>query len=212
MLQLKTIHKNTLNLLKEISAIKDLDLFALAGGTSLSLQLGHRISIDLDFFTKEEFKPNDIITILKQHFELTDISTNINSLSLFINHNSQLVKIDFLRHNYPLLNRIITVNNIRLFSVEDIAAMKLNAIVNRGARKDFYDIYELLQHYSLLELINIYKQKYSEMNIFTLIKSLSYFDDANIEPEPISLRKITWENIKKFISLEEKKYIEQSKP
>lgn len=208
MLQFKTVNKDTLNLLKEISAIKALNLFALAGGTSLSLQLGHRISIDLDFFTREEFNVENLISILKQNFDLSDISENTNSLSLFIKTQSQPVKVDFLRHNYPILKELIIVNGIRLFSVADIAAMKLNAVTNRGAKKDFYDIYELLQHYSLYELINLYKQKYVDRNIFTLLKSLVYFEDANLEPHPVCLRHISWEVIKKQIALEEKKYIE----
>lgn len=98
MLQLKTINKDTLGLLKEISAIKEFDFFALAGGTSLSLQLEHRISIDLDFFTTEEFKADELIPILKQNFIINDVSSGINSLSLFIKYNSQIVKVDFLRH------------------------------------------------------------------------------------------------------------------
>ena len=207
MLQLKTIHADTFNLLKDISVLKGFDFFALAGGTSLSLQLGHRISIDLDFFTTKEFNVEYLITILKQDFEISDVSSNTNSLSLFIKYNSQLIKVDFLRHNYPLLDKIIIVDSIRLYSVNDIAAMKLNAITNRGAKKDFYDIHELLQHYSFSELINLYKRKYTERNVFTLIKSLSYFDDANIEPEPVSLRTNSWESIKEEILLEEKIYI-----
>lgn len=90
--------------------------------------------------------------------------------------------------------------------------MKLNAITNRGAKKDFYDIYELLQQYSLFKLINLYKQKYPERNVFTLIKSLSYFDDANVEPEPISLRKISWKDIKAYILFEGEKYIDTAQP
>lgn len=207
MLHLKTINKDTLALLKEISAIKDFDIFALAGGTALSLQLGHRVSIDLDFFTTEEFNADELIPILKKNFVISDVSSNVNSLSLFIKYNSQLIKIDFLRHNYPILNKLRKHNDISLFSLEDIAAMKLNAITNRGAKKDFYDIYEILQHFSLSELIKLYKQKYSERNVFTLIKSLSYFDDANLEPKPISLSNISWQEIKEFILIEEKNYI-----
>ena len=88
MLQLKTIHKDTLSLFKDISGISDFDFFALAGGTSLSLQLGHRILID--FFTTEKFNVDNLIIKLKNYFEIRNISSNMNSLSLFIKYNSQL--------------------------------------------------------------------------------------------------------------------------
>ena len=206
MLQLNTVHEDTYSLLKEISAIKELDYFALAGGTSLSLQLGHRISVDLDFFTLKEFNTDDIITILQNNYKLSEISKNKNSLTLYVNYKTQKVKIDFLRHNYPVLNNFFITDGIKFFSVEDIAAMKLNAITNRGAKKDFYDIYELLLNYPLTKLIDLYKKKYVDMNVFTLIKSLSYFDDANNEPEPISLQNVNWDIIKSTISTQVEEY------
>lgn len=206
MLQLNTVNIDTYCLLKEISQIKELDYFALAGGTSLSLQLGHRISVDLDFFTIKKFNTNDIIQILQSRYKLSEISKNTNALTLYIDYKSQKVKIDFLRHNYPILQGFTIEDGIRLFSIQDIAAMKLNAITNRGAKKDFYDIYELLLSFSLTKLIDLYKRKYVDMNVFTLIKSLNYFEDANNEPEPISLRTINWDIIKLTISKQVEEY------
>ena len=206
MLHLNTVNKDSYFLLKEISAIKELDYFSLAGGTSLSLQLGHRISVDLDFFTIKEFNTDDIIQILQSRYKLSEISKNTNSLTLYISYNSQKIKIDFLRHNYPILQDFLIEDGIKLFSIQDIAAMKLNAITNRGAKKDFHDIYELLLSYSLTKLIELYKRKYAGMNVFTLIKSLNYFEDANNEPDPISLRTVNWNIIKSTIAKQVEEY------
>jgi len=171
------------------------------------LQLGHRISVDLDFFTLKGFKPEEILDKLKKTYSISDASINKNSLTLNINYKEKIIKIDYLRYNYPLIKEINTIDKIKLFSVQDIAAMKLNAIINRGAKKDFYDIFELLQHYELTELIDFYKIKYPEMNTMILIKSLQYFDDAELNPEPISLRKINWQDVKKHINKQIKNFI-----
>ncbi|RUM41001.1 MAG: hypothetical protein DSY80_09460 [Desulfocapsa sp.] len=197
MLQLKSIHPETFALLKELAAKKDLDCFALAGGTALALQLGHRISIDLDFFTSKKFEGRGLSEILAENFELRDCSTGLNSLSCYISYQQRsAVKTDFIRHNYPLLKPLITSEGIRIFSLEDIAAMKLNAVTNRGAKKDFYDIHALFNIFSLKELLGFFEAKYRNMNNFTVVKSLTYFDDADMEPAPVSLTKISWEKIK----------------
>ena len=207
MLQLKTIDTNTFSLLKDLSAAKYLSDFALAGGTSLALQLGHRISVDLDFFTLKEFSAEMLVNQIKQVYKVFDVSINKNALTLNVEYNRNIIKIDCIRHNYNLIEDIKTIDKIRVFSVSDIAAMKLNAIINRGAKKDFYDIFELLQHYSLKALINFFTIKYPEVNIVTLIKSLEYFEDAELDPSPISLKNISWEEIKRNILIQVKKFV-----
>ena len=197
MLQLKSIPPETIPLLKELAARKDLGGFALAGGTALALQLGHRISIDLDFFTEDEFNGLLLCEALSGEFELQDSSTGLNSLSCWINYKQRSkVKIDFVRHNYKRLKPLINSGTVRIFALEDIAAMKLNAVANRGAKKDFYDIHALLRIFSLKELLGFFEKKYRNMNTFTVVKSLTYFDDADMEPSPISLNGISWEKIK----------------
>lgn len=202
MLQLKSIHQDTFLLLQELSQLNYLNDFALAGGTSLALQLGHRISVDLDFFTLEEFDSQRLLEELRNDFVINNASTDKNTLSVFIEYHSQNIKVEFLRHNYKQLNKFLNIGNIRLYSIEDIAAMKLNAIANRGSKKDFYDIYELLKSFSLKDLLEMFKTKYQNYNEFTVIKSLNYFDDANIEPHPMSLRDESWEMIKEKICKE----------
>lgn len=196
MLQLKTIHPETFELLKKLSAGKELDFFALAGGTALALQMGHRISIDLDFLTDKEFDSLGLVERLSSSFEIDDISSAVNSLTLFIKIGESAVKTDFIRHNYPRLRPLIIVEGLRLFSLEDIAAMKLNAVANRGAKKDFYDIHALLSRFSLPELLAFFEAKYQKHNSFTVTKSLAYFDDADLEPDPRSLVRLTWQEIK----------------
>jgi len=201
MLRLKTIHQDTFELLKELFAGNDLNAFALAGGTALALQLGHRISIDLDFLTGKEFDSFALFERLSESFDVENSSTARNSLSLFIKQQGSSVKTDFIRHNYPRLKSLLTTNGIRLFALEDIAAMKLNAVANRGAKKDFYDIHALLSRFSLPELLGFFEDKYQKMNSFTVTKSLAYFDDADLEPDPMSLMNLSWEQIKADLKL-----------
>lgn len=196
MLRLKTVHQGTFALLRELSARQDPCSFALAGGTALALQMGHRISMDLDFLTEKEFDSWDLFESLAASFEVVDSSLATNSLSLFIKSGDLSVKADFIRHNYPKLKPLLIVEGIRLFSLEDIAAMKLNAVANRGAKKDFYDIHALLTRFSLIELLGFFEEKYQRMNSFTVTKSLAYFADADQEPAPMSLVGLAWEEIK----------------
>jgi predicted nucleotidyltransferase component of viral defense system len=197
MLQLKTIQAETFELLQELSAVDPLSSFSLAGGTALALQLGHRTSIDLDFLTRQQFDSYAIFENLVDNFEIESYAVARNSAAMFIKYQATIVKTDFLRHNYGLLRPIIEVDGIRLYSLEDIAAMKLNAIANRGAKKDFYDIYSLLECFSLITLLDLYKEKYHQMNDLSVVKSLIYFEDAELEPDPITLLNVTWDDIKR---------------
>lgn len=197
MLQLKTIHKNTYDLLKELSTRKELNSFALAGGTALALLLGHRISIDLDFLTENEFESFALFEQLDQCLNIEKSSTSVHSLTMFIQWHGSSVKTDFVRHNYPRLRPYIIADGIKLFSIEDIAAMKLNAVANRGAKKDFYDIHALLSLFPLPELLRFFTLKYKQLNSFTVTQSLTYFEDADLDPDPISLSPLSWAEIKK---------------
>lgn len=196
MLQLNTIHKETFALLKAISSHKELQNFSLAGGTALALQLGHRISIDLDYFTNQSFETNELFEFLRGIFTVSNCTQATNSLSLYIKSQEEDIKVDMIRHNYPLLYPIQKVQNIQIFSLQDIAAMKLNAIANRGCKKDFYDVHALLTRFSIQELLTFFEKKYPQSNSYAVVKSLVYFADADIEPEPISLVDTTWDEIK----------------
>lgn len=203
MLQYRAVYKETLELLKELMQYNCLQNFFLVGGTSLALQLGHRISVDLDLFTETNFKTADILEELKTNLEYQVILQKEKN-SLIINakqkgSENELVKIDFVKYDYPLINEIQNIDSLRLISIEDITAMKLSATANRGAKKDFFDIYELLKRYSVKEMMHLFSKKYPEIIHFHILKSLTYFKDAEAEFEPISLNNTNWEQVKTTI-------------
>lgn len=161
--------------------------FALAGGTSLALRMGHRLSVDLDFFTHDSFEPEKLMEELKIK---QDCITGMAEGSLQIRING--IKIEFLKHSYPILREIERIEGIKIWSMEDVAAMKINAIVNRGSKKDFYDLAALLKFHSLESILGFYQDKYQPATLLMAIRSLAWFDDAEAEPDPISLTGETW--------------------
>ena len=181
MLFKNTLEPNTLELLKKLQATSELKYFYLAGGTSLALQIGHRKSIDLDLFLQNDFDNNYLLEFLEQNFNFKLDYSATNTLKGSIDN----VKIDLISHKYPLVKPILQDDNIFLYSLEDIAAMKLNAIAGNGTRsKDFIDIYFLLKQFSVSELLGFYKTKYKTRNLLHVIKSLNYFEDINIQDWP----------------------------
>ncbi len=109
------------------------------------------------------------------------------------------VKVDIIRHEYKLLNNIEEIDQLRLWGLADIAAAKVSTVVNRGAKKDFYDIAELLKHFSINEIIGFYLSKYPSGTKFIALKSLVYFEDAEEDPDPETLNDISWERVKSII-------------
>lgn len=169
--------------------------FSLAGGTSLALQLGHRVSVDLDFFTVADFQPSHLTTRLGVGPEsITGIAEG--TLQLRISD----IKVEFLKHSYPKLADDLQIQGVAMWSLEDICAMKLNAIANRGSKKDFYDIAALFESFPLEIMLRSYQAKYRPASLLMVIRSLAWFDDADAEPDPISLRDETWPFIKGKIS------------
>ncbi len=198
MLHKNAIDKSALELLKNLQNDKELQEFHLAGGTSLALQIGHRKSIDLDLFSQSDFDNNFLSEYLEQTFGfLLDYSAK-NTLKGSI-HN---IKLDIISHKYLLVSPILQEENIRLYSIEDIAAMKLNAIAGNGTRsKDFIDIYFILKQFSVKEILRFYTIKYKSRNAMHVIKSLSYFDDINIQdwPEMLTEKNLTLKKVKQNI-------------
>lgn len=203
MLQKNTVEKSTLELLKNLQADKTLKEFHLAGGTSLALQIGHRKSIDLDLFSQSDFDTNSVLEHLEQNFNFKTDYTAKNTLKGSINN----IKLDIISHKYTLVKPILNIERIRLYSIEDIAAMKLNAIAGNGTRsKDFIDIYFILKLFTVEEILSFYKAKYKDRNLMHVVKSLNYFEDINIQDWPemileqnLSLQKVK-ENIEKHVS------------
>jgi hypothetical protein len=165
-----------LGLVETLQQIPALHEFVLVGGTSLALQMGHRISDDIDLFTQSDIDQDFIIETLKKEFGK---SFSVSALSRnTVNCVVSNIKIDLLRHGYPYIDNIIMEDNLRLLGLPDIVAMKLNAIAGNGTRvKDFIDLYFLLDRFSLKQMFSFYKKKYADQDIYHVRKSLTYFDD-----------------------------------
>lgn len=198
MLQTQTVSPKLLELLKAIMNENAFSSFALAGGTSLALQIGHRNSVDIDLFGKSEIDKNLFYDILNSYGSVTTLQSTKNILVLSIDN----IKTDFVNYQYPLLEDVLLIDSIRLLSKSDIAAMKLNAILGRGSKKDFIDLYFLLQEFSLKEMIAFYNRKYPDGSAFLVLKSLTYFEDADLQPEPEMYVDFNWSRCKEKIIME----------
>lgn len=190
-----TVSPELLNLLQKLMEEEALRSFALAGGTALALRLGHRTSIDLDLFTSESFDVPAVTGLLKTNYGLREAATAQNTVRGIIDG----IKIDLIAHRYPLLKPFEQIGGIRMFSCKDIAAMKLNAITNRGCKKDFWDYAELLKTYSRDDMLSFFSSKYSNDSLWNVEKSLTWFDDAENDPDPRDLRGRSWEEIKRVV-------------
>ena len=198
MLHLKTIEPDTFAVLKQLMAIPEMKDFHLVGGTALSLMYGHRMSIDLDLFSASPFDNVVITDSLVQHFK-ERVSIRTSSKFGIFGYVGD-VKIDIVRYPHPIIRPIMTIKGIRLFSMEDIVAMKVQAVLGRGKKKDFWDIAELLKHFSVDDFIRLHKEKFSTQNLFiTVPQAISYFADAEDSEDPVSLKGQTWASVKAFI-------------
>ncbi|NDV83807.1 nucleotidyl transferase AbiEii/AbiGii toxin family protein [Bacteroides sp. 51] len=195
MLHYSTVDTATLELLRKLQKIPCLQHTRLVGGTALALQIGHRKSIDIDLFGGVTADPDTLVEELSTIGDLK-ILKNFSNIRIFLLDD---VKVDIVNYRYPWLMNAIYDDDVTMASLEDICAMKLAAVTGRGTKKDFVDIYFLLQRYSLEQMLSYYLSKYADGSDFTVLKSLSYFDDAEIEPMPYMLENVSWEVIKKTI-------------
>ncbi len=180
-----------------LSATLPMERFYLAGGTGLALQLGHRESYDLDFFSQAEFDTFGIIQALGAagHFRLTGEATG--TVHGFLND----VKVTFLHYPYGLLFQPIAFNRISIADPRDIGLMKITAISGRGSKKDFIDLRFISRQVTPLEsLFGLMEKKYPgvDYSMYHLIRSLAYFDDADKEPAPIMRSGVSWSETKDY--------------
>jgi len=205
MLQYKTVNAKTLEFLRKIQAIEEFNPLRLVGGTSLALQIGHRISVDLDFFGEHNLP----------EFKISSLLSNIGNTKLIHKTNSILiysiegVKVDIVNYPYKWLEDAVSVEGIKLAGLKDIAAMKLSAVTGRGSIKDFIDIWFLLQYFPLSEQVELFKEKYPQATLLMVLKSLSYFEDAEKEKPPKMIKQMKWENLKDTLRKEINKIINQ---
>jgi hypothetical protein len=191
------IEAKTFRLIQELQSLPELKDFYLVGGTALALQLGHRSSIDIELFSQSEFAGDEILSLLTTKYRVEEIYRRENTIISLINN----IKTDFIKHSYPHILPPITEEGITFLSKEDIAAMKFHAIIQSGKRhKDFIDIYFLLQHFSMNQMVEFFGQKYTYTNPMIALKAVNFFDeiDEAIDP-PKLLKPLSISQIKKRI-------------
>ena len=181
MLQTGTVAKSTLELLKSLQKESLLASFRLVGGTALSLQIGHRVSEDLDLFSTELFDNIQVQTLLIEKYGFIPSVIETNTLIGFVDG----VKIDVIYHPFSWLESAVVENEMRIASLSDIASMKMHAIINSGKRpKDFVDLAFLSMHYSYNELKRLLLDRYPAYDPIMADKAVIYFGDIEEEMIP----------------------------
>jgi len=204
-----TITEDMSLVLTEFSQSAIAKSFYLAGGTALSLQIGHRLSVDLDFFSPTEDIPT-IRTGIENAlapFQSTLADSSWGNL-IYITKN---VRVGFYGYGFPLVAPMVEIEGIRLASIEDIALMKLDAMLSRAARKDFYDLYFICKNLPLKQLFKKARQKYPSVRDFEAqtTKRLVYFENAENESELSLIDSVSWQIVKEYF-IKQAKEIEQS--
>lgn len=197
MLQINAVEPNTLELLETICTISSLNDFALGGGTNLALRLAHRLSIDLDFFTNSEFHNAVIFQAIIREFPMAELLFEQNQTMMFSING---IKVDFILYPFAWLQPFELNEKSRLISVEDLIPMKLQALSNRFSKKDFWDIAFLLNDYPLGKMIKFFKAKFPQVDTGFIIHSLTNFEEAEREPDPVCLLPKTWMEIKQQLN------------
>jgi len=170
--------------------------FYLAGGTALALHLGHRRSVDLDFFTPEAFNEEVLVQKVQTLTKFSLVAKEPGTLHAQIGG----TKVSFLVYTYPLLFPYAAFLEVKVADPRDIACMKVSAIASRGTKRDFIDLYAVAQHYGLPQILQWFNEKFAVANYSSvhLLKSLTYFDDAEKDPAPDMLGPFAWEEVKQF--------------
>lgn len=199
---MKAVEEGQRKLLLELMQSDYLSEHYLAGGTNLALRFEHRHSVDLDLFSERDFDisySNVVNSKLKRQFGSRFTSISATDAGVFGAIDN--IKTDFVNAPYPLLKPVEIYEGARLASILDVAAMKINAVVGRGTQKDFYDIHELLKHYTLKEMLDAYQEKYKMDNTAMAERSLLYFEDAhdlkNRDNQVIVLNGVSWQDVTK---------------
>jgi hypothetical protein len=186
--------------LRDLRELGILDRCYLAGGTGLALHLGHRRSQDLDFFSGEPVEPEILIQKMQTLAGFALVAKSTETVHATV----QGTKISFLGYAYPLLFPLEMFLGVPVADPREIACMKLGAIAGRGTRRDFVDLYVVAKQYGLSQLLEWFRQKYAQANysLVHVLKSLTYFEDAEKDPMPDMLEPFAWETVKRFFSSE----------
>ena len=189
-------------LLELLSRVPEVRSFYLAGGTALALLLGHRRSRDFDFFRSTDFVPQELLTVLRRTGEVEVLQEAAGTLTVTLRG----VPTSFFHYPYPLLCSLRESPwGIALGDPDDIAAMKLSALAGRGSRKDFIDLYFYARDVApLRSAMDRFREKYQGISIdpYHLLRSFTFFDDAEAEAMPDLLTRGTWDEVKAFFKAE----------
>lgn len=197
---LKILNKERKEIFSQLGFVEKLDWY-LAGGTALALQLGHRTSIDFDFYTSKRFQPEKILDIFENRFP-NRVKTILKKEDTLI-INIDKVEISCFFYKYPLIYSLVKINSVPVASIKDIVAMKIAAISQRGTKRDFIDLYYLLQEFDLAEIFKFTKKKYPKINFYHILRSLTFFQDAETEDKSRKGRirmfdsNFSWSKVKK---------------
>ena len=202
----KALFGNTKTALAILSKSRLMDNAYLAGGTACALQIGHRISVDLDFFTAKEFDAKELIRSLQK---IGKFKTETQKWGTILG-TLEGIKFSIFVYKYPVLFPYKSIFGINVLDLRDIAAMKIDAISTRGIKRDFIDLYFICREgVSLKEALSFYDRKYGTLasNLVHIQKSLVYFIDAEATAVPKLLRGVNWEDVKKYFENEVKKLV-----
>lgn len=195
----KCLSPNARELLKKLNKTAHTHEFILAGGTGLALHLGHRISVDLDFFTQKAFSTEKVFQEIKRlGLRPQILEESEGSLTVTING----TKVSVFRYPYPFIEEMKEADGVPVAGVLDIASMKIIAISQRGAKRDFFDLYFMLQDIPFRNIAENMIKRFGadRINPVHIGKSLAYWSDADADPEPrlSSKEKPSWDKVKKF--------------
>jgi predicted nucleotidyltransferase component of viral defense system len=193
MLHLRTIEPRTLELLKSLLKEPFLANNFLVGGTSLALQMGHRFSIDLDLFTHDAFEADPLLEALRSKFKVQPLTVTDTIFIAVV----EGIKVDCVHFKYPFSFPVIQEDGVRMADARDVAPMKLDAVTKRGSKKDFYDMYYLFEQFTPIQVLEWYTNMFQHSTSFHVIRSLTYFEDAEETEDPIVFdKKVTWPLVK----------------
>lgn len=199
MLHTEALVSGTLPVLERLMRMGSLDQFDLVGGTALALRHGHRISVDIDLFG-HDLEQDIIVDALKREFGKSFIYEPPLGKSIGIFGFIDDVKLDIVRYPTSRISDLEVVDGIRMYSDDDISAMKVQAILSRGKKKDFWDLAELLQHYPLSTIIANHEKKFPDQRYaISTPNALIYFVDAENSETPVCLKDRTWSEVKDIV-------------
>lgn len=207
--KLSNLHYETItpllkNILNDIMENPVFDPFYLVGGTSLSLRLGHRKSVDIDLFTNAPYDSLDFSVFEKffqdnyQYYYCSDRTGNVGfGRSYYVGESEdENIKVDLFYHD-EIVDPCDRMDNIRIASLEDVIAMKVDIVSRSGRKKDFWDLHELLNTYSVSEMIEFHKYLYEYTHDRNqIVANFTNFSCADEDLDPVCLKGKEWELIK----------------